>query len=229
VLGVAWAILQPIIAMLIFTVIFGRFARFPTDGVPYPLFVLAGLIPWSFFSTSIALAGQSLINQQHLLTKVYFPRLFIPAAGVGAHLVDMAISLGLYAVMMVFFRTPPGIGVLTLPLLIMLTIIATSGIGILLAALTVEYRDFKYVVPFMVQTLLFMSPVVYPSRMVSPTAQVILAFNPMAGIVEGFRSALLGRPWNVTTLAISTVMSFVFFFVGVVYFRRTERYFADIA
>lgn len=228
-LGVAWAVLQPLLTMLIFTAIFGRFAKIPSDGIPYPLFVFAGLVPWMFFASGVSQSSQSLVNQQQLLTKIYLPRLFIPTAAVGAFLVDLAISLGIYAALMAFYRTPPSAGLIFLPGLIALTIMATLGLGYLLAALIVTYRDFRFVVPFMIQILMYMSPVIYPVSMVPERYRLLLALNPMGGIINAYRSAILGTPWNLPTLAISSTSALLFFILGLFYFRKTERRFADIA
>jgi lipopolysaccharide transport system permease protein len=228
-LGVAWAVLQPLLTMLIFTAIFGQFAKIPSDGVPYPIFVFAGLVPWTFFANGVAQGGQSLVSQQQLLTKIYLPRLFIPTAAVGAFLVDMAISLGIYAVLLAFYRVVPSPGVVFLPILVVLTVVATLGLGYLLAALTVTYRDFRYVVPFMIQVLMYVSPVIYPVSMVPARFRALLALNPMAGLIEAYRSAILGTPWNPLTLGISSVSAVLLFVLGLFYFRKTERRFADIA
>jgi lipopolysaccharide transport system permease protein len=229
VLGVAWAVLQPLLTMLIFTVIFGRFAGIPSDGVPYPIFVFAGLVPWTFFANGVAQAGQSLINQQQILSKIYFPRLFIPTAAVGAFLVDLLISMGIYAGLLAFYRVEPEPAVVLLPILILLTTMATLGLGYLLGALTVVYRDFRYIIPFLIQTLMYLSPVIYPVSLFPKRYQAILALNPMCGIIEAYRAAMLGTPWNLSTLATSTASTFVLFILGLFYFRKTERRFADIA
>ncbi len=229
VLGVAWALLQPLFTMMIFTVIFGRFAKIPSDGMPYALFVLAGLLPWTFFSTNISQASLSLMNQQSLLTKIYLPRLFVPSACIGGGLIDMLVSFALFSVMMVFYGVSLNAGVLVVPLLVALTTAASLGVGLVLAALIVTYRDFRYIVPFLVQSWLYLSPVIYPVSMVPPKWQPLLALNPMAGIIDAFRSALLGLPWNLVTLSVSGASSLVLLVFGLYYFRKTERNFADVA
>ena len=229
VLGVAWAVLQPLFTMLIFTLIFGRFAKIPSDGVPYALFVFAGLLPWTFFSNNISQASMSLMNQQTLLTKIYLPRLFIPSSSIGSGLIDLLVSFGVFALLMIYYGVGLGPGVLAVPFLVLMTAAASLGIGLWLAALIVTYRDFRYVVPFLVQSWLYLSPVIYPVSMVPPKWQPLLAINPMAGIIDGFRSALLGLPWNYTTIGISTVSSLVLLAFGLGYFRKTERSFADVA
>jgi lipopolysaccharide transport system permease protein len=229
VLGVAWAVLQPVFSMLIFTVIFGRFAHMPSQGQPYPVFVYAGLLPWMFFSNAVTTSSQSLVNQQSLLTKVYLPRLFVPAASIGSGLVDMAISCIVFAGLLVFYRIVPAWSVLAVPLLIVLTVVAALGVGLLLSALTVSYRDFRYVVPFMVQVWLYLSPVIYPVGIVPERWHWLLAINPMVGIIDGFRAALFGSPWNETTLVSSSLSAVLLLVFGLFYFRKTERRFADVA
>jgi lipopolysaccharide transport system permease protein len=229
VLGVTWAVIQPIFSMLIFTIIFGHFAKIPSDGQPYAVFVYAGLLPWMFFSNALSSASQSLVNQQSLLTKVYLPRLFVPAASVGGGLVDLAISFVVFAGLMLFYRVVPGWGIVAVPLLVALTIMAALGVGLSLSAVTVTYRDFRYVVPFLIQAWMYLSPVIYPVSLVPPEWQWLLALNPMVGIIDGFRSALLHQPWNLTTLAVSAVMACAALVYGLFHFRKTERRFADVA
>ncbi len=229
VLGVAWAIVQPVFNMVVFTIIFGRLAKISSDGFPYALYVYAGLVPWTFFSTGVNLAGLSLVNQSHLLTKVYFPRAFVPTASVGAGLVDMAISMVMGGLILLYFCFIPSWQIVFLPLLVLLTVLATLGLGYLLSSLTVSYRDFRYVIPFMLQGLMFLSPVVYPVNLVPGRYQWVLALNPMAGIIDAFRSAILGKPWNFVTLGVSTAVTIGLFVFGLFYFRKTERRFADIA
>jgi lipopolysaccharide transport system permease protein len=229
VLGVLWAALQPLFTMLIFTVIFGRFAKIPSEGLPYAVFVFAGLLPWTFFSNAVGQASGSLVNQQALLTKIYLPRLFVPGAAVGGGLVDLGISGVVFLVIMAYYRIWPSWGFLAVPLLVALTTAAALGIGLALAALTVTYRDFRYVVPFMIQSWMYISPVIYPVSVVPAQYQWLLALNPMAGIIDAFRSALLGLPWNYTTLAVSSISSLLLLAYGLFYFRKTERRFADVA
>ena len=229
VLGVLWAALQPLFTMLIFTVIFGRFAKIPSEGMPYAVFVFAGLLPWTFFSNAVGQASGSLVNQQALLTKIYLPRLFVPGAAVGGGLVDLAISGVVFLAIMAYYRIWPNWGFLAVPFLVALTTAAALGIGLALAALTVTYRDFRYVVPFMIQSWMYISPVIYPVSVVPVRYQWLLALNPMAGIIDAFRSAMLGLPWNFMTLAVSSISSLVLLAYGLFYFRKTERRFADVA
>jgi lipopolysaccharide transport system permease protein len=225
VLGIAWAVLQPLFSMVVFTIIFGHVAGLKSDGFPYAVFVFA----WTFFSAAVTAAGQSVVSQQHLFTKVYFPRLFVPTACIGGNSVDLAVSFAVYAVILAIYRVVPSWQVVFLPGLIALTFLATLGLGYTLAALTVTYRDFRFVVPFMLQAVFYLSPIVYPMTQVSARHQWLLALNPMTGMVEGYRSAILGKPWNFTALAISSVCAGAWFVFGLFFFRRTERNFADVA
>jgi lipopolysaccharide transport system permease protein len=231
VLGPAWAILQPLLLMLIFTLFFGRGGlKIDTGGLePYPVFVFAGLIPWALFSQGMPQAALSLVSQQNLLTKVYFPRLFVPVAAACVFLVDLVISLGIYALLLLGFGVVPSWTVIFLPALIVLTLIATLGVGVLISALTVFYRDFRHVVPFLVQIFLFVTPVIYPATALSRRYQWVLALNPMFGVVPAYRSAILGRPWDFLNLGISAASGLGLFVLAVFYFRRMERHFADVA
>jgi len=229
ILGSAWAILQPLTMMLTLTFVFGRIAQLPSQGLPYPVFLFAGLIPWTLFSQGMPQAAQSLVNQSQLLTKVYFPRIFIPTTAAAVYLVDLAFSLGIYALVLLYYRVAPSWTVVVLPLLILLTLIATLSIGYTLSALTVFYRDFRHVVPFLTQIFLYFSFVIYPgSEIREPLYRWILSLNPMFGLIMGYRSCILGLDWDFPCLAISTAAAVVSFFFGVFYFRRTERRFADI-
>ena len=227
-LGVAWAVLQPLTTMTIFSIIFGLYARIPSQDAPYPVFVFAGLIPWMFFSNGVTAAAQSLVSQQQLLTKIYFPRLFVPTAAVGAFLVDMAVSFGLYAFLLLGYEIIPGWRIALLPFLVVGTITATLGLGYTLAALIVLYRDIRYTLPFLIQILMFLSPVIYPATIFGKY-RWILALNPMCGIIDGYRSVFLGTPWDPVTLAVGMVVNVALFVFGLFYFRRVERFFADLA
>ncbi len=229
VLGVAWAVIQPVLAMTIFSIIFGRFAKVPSDGLPYPVFVYAGLLPWQFFSQTVSQAGLSLVNQQQLLTKVYLPRMFVPSASAGSSFVDLCISFLVFFILMLIYGVAPGWDALAVPGLVLLTLCASLGTGLFLAALTVSYRDFRYVIPFMMQLWMYLSPVIFPVSLVPERFQWILALNPLTGIIDGFRSALLGTPWNLDTLLVSSLVAFGLLILGMYYFRKTERRFADIA
>jgi len=231
ILGAAWAVLQPLLMMVIFTIIFGYLARLPSDGVPYALFSLTALVPWTYFSTALGGASNSLIADQKLIDKVYFPRLIIPFTPVLAGLVDFGISfLLLLLVMLGFGVVPDGRALLVLPLLLLSMMASAAGIGSALAALNIQYRDVRYAVPFLLQALMYGSPIVYPMSLIPERFQPLYALNPMAGIIEGFRSALLGTgavPWSMVFVSIGSGL--VLFLGGIVYFRRTERVFADVA
>jgi len=228
VLGAGWAILRPFITMVIFSVVFGQLARMPSDGLPYPVFVYAALLPWTFFSTAIATSGQSLVGSAHLVSKVYFPRLIIPLSSVGAGLVDLLISTGVLLLMMLYYGVGWSWNLLAAPLLLLFAIFAALGVGTLLSALTVAYRDFTHLTPFMVQIWMFITPVIFPVSLVPDRWQWVLYLNPMTGLVEGFRSAFLGRPFDLAGLGISFAIAIAVFLVGVAYFEKVERRFADI-
>lgn len=231
VLGAGWAILQPVLTMVVFTVIFGRFANIPSDGVPYAVFSLAALVPWTYFSSALTGSSNSLVSNTNLITKVYFPRLVIPVAPVLAGLVDFAIAFVILLGVMLAYGFFPGL--VAWPVLVVLvaaTTLTAAGVGCWLAALNIQYRDVKYVTPFLVQVWMYASPIVYPMSIVPERYRAVYALNPLAGIIEGFRSALLGTgrvPWSM--IAISLAAGVVLFLSGAVYFRRTERLFADIA
>jgi lipopolysaccharide transport system permease protein len=228
VLGFAWAIIQPVMLMVVFSIFFGRLAKMPSDGYPYPIFVFAGLLPWTFFANAVSSSGSSLIGSAQLVSKVYFPRLIIPMASVGGGLIDFAIAAGVLLLLMIYYGFGLTINLLMLPLLVAVLILVAVGIGVLLSALTVAYRDFRYVIPFMVQLWLFVTPVVYPTSIVPQDWRWLLNLNPMVGIIEGFRSAFLGGSFDFVALASSLVVAAVMFTIGVAYFEKVERRLADI-
>jgi lipopolysaccharide transport system permease protein len=230
VLGAAWAVLQPLATMVVFSLFFGRVAAAPTSRWPYPLFVLAGLIPWTFFANAISSAGQSVVGNQTLVTKIYFPRLIIPMAAVGAGLVDLAVSFGLVLVMMLYFGVPFGWGLFLVPLLTLGLLVAALGVGVLLSALTVAYRDFRHVVPFMVQLWMFATPSVYmqADAVIAPRWRALLPLNPAHGLIANFRQAVLGGELDPYSLTVSAAVGLVLLIAGCFYFRRVEKGFADI-
>ena len=229
VLGAAWAILQPVLAMVVFTVFFGKLGRLEQHvDVPYPIFVYAALLPWTFFANGVTTSGQSLVNQSRLISKIYFPRLLVPMSSVGAGLVDLAISFCVLLALMVGYGVSFGWGLLLVPFLVAGTVIAALGIGFVLAALTVAYRDFRYVIPFMVQMGMFVSPVAYPFKVIPEEWRLLYSLNPMAGIISGFRSAILNEPFRLDCLGVSLAAALLTFVAGAFYFRRVERRFADI-
>jgi lipopolysaccharide transport system permease protein len=227
-LGVAWAVIQPMFSVVVFSIIFGRLAGLSSEGFPFALFVFAGLLPWNFFSSGVSTAGVSLVSQQNLLTKVYFPRLFVPASAIGTCLVDFAIASVLFVALLVYYQTMPSWQVVFVPALLFFVILATLGLGFLLSALTVTFRDLRFAVPFMMQALMYLSPVVYAVSIVPAEWHWVLALNPMAGLIDAFRSAILGKAWNFTTLGVSCFTSVLLFMFGTYKFRKTEQKFADI-
>lgn len=229
VLGAAWAILQPIATMVVFTLFFGRLAGVPSDGVPYPLFSLAALVPWTFFSTGLVQSSNSLVGSQQLITKVYFPRLAIPIASVLAGVVDFALAFVVLLGVMVAYGTVPGPRVVWILPLLTLAFVTALGVGLWLAALHVRYRDVRYVMPFFVQLWLLATPIAYPSSLLAEPWRTLYGINPMVGVVEGFRWALLGTDTAPgPAVAISSLVAVALLLGGVVYFRRTERTFADV-
>jgi lipopolysaccharide transport system permease protein len=229
VLGVVWAVLQPLLTMLIFTVVFGRFAKVPSDGVPYPIFAFCALLPWQLFAFALSESGNSLVNSQHLLKKVYFPRLIVPIAPVLAGLVDFSVSFVLLLVLMAYWGVRPGLASLTLPFFLLLAIATALGVGLWLSALNVEYRDVRYTIPFLTQFWLFATPIAYPSSLVPAKWRVMYGLNPMAGVVEGFRWALLGTHTAPgPMLLVSTLVVVALLVSGLMYFRRVEKTFVDV-
>lgn len=229
-LGVAWAVLQPLFTMVVFSVIFGQFAKLPSEGIPYPIFSFAALLPWNFFSTALSHAGTSLVGNSNLLTKVYFPRLIIPISAVAAGLVDFFISFIILLGLMMFYGIAPTWQILWLPLLLLLTMITALAAGLWLSALNVEYRDVQYAIPFLIQVWMYASPVAYSTGLVPKTGiwRIIYGLNPMAGVIQGFRWALLGGSPPDILFTVSILMTFVFLFTGLVNFKRMEKIFADV-
>jgi lipopolysaccharide transport system permease protein len=226
-LGATWAILQPLLTMLIFTVIFGRFAAIPSDGIPYPIFCYAALLPWTFFANAVTSSGNSLVGSSNLITKVYFPRMIIPGAAVLAGLVDFLIASGILAVLMVYYRVVPTWQLVLFPALVALTALFAFGVGMVMSALNVKYRDIRYALPFLVQIWMFASPILYPLSLIKHWRWV-LYLNPLTGVIEGFRSSLLGRPFDWKAIGISLVLTAVTLIFAAFFFRRMERSFADI-
>ena len=228
VLGASWAIIQPLFAMLLFTLIFGRLARVPSDGVAYPLFAYAGLLPWTFFANAITNSGNSLIGSTSLITKVYFPRIIIPAAAVAAGLLDLAIACLLLVPLLFYYSIAVSWSWLMLPPIVVLATLLALAVGMWMSALNVKYRDVRYALPFLIQLWLFASPVIYPSSMIPKKWKWLLALNPMTGIIEGFRSSILGRSFDWTLLAIAAGLILVLLMWSIRTFRRFEESFADV-
>jgi len=230
VVGISWALIQPIITVTIFTIVFGRIARLPSEGAPYPMLVLAGLLPWQFFADAVSGASNSLISNSNLVSKVYFPRLIVPAAAVVTTLVDFLIAFAILVALMVWYQAFPDWRVLALPLFVLLAAGAAIGAGLWLAALNVKYRDFRFVVPFMLQAGLYISPVGFSTTVVSPSWRILYSLNPMVSVIDGFRWSLLrgSTALYMPGLAVSALVVVVILVSGIHHFRRTERHFADL-
>lgn len=227
-LGAAWAIIQPLFTMLIFTLIFSRVAGIGSDGIPYPIFAYAGLLPWTFFSNAVTTSGNSVVASSHLITKVYFPRLLIPAAAVGAGFVDFAVAFVMMIPIMFYYHVNLTLNLILLPVPVVLTLLLALAVGMWLSALNVKYRDVRFAVPFIIQFWMFLSPIAYPSTSIPKKWQLLYSLNPVTGIVEGFRSALLGRPFKWTNLGISTAITLGLLLYSSLVFRKMEKSFADI-
>jgi lipopolysaccharide transport system permease protein len=229
-IGVLWAVLRPFLAMIIFTVVFGRLAKMPSNGIPYPILVFAAMLPWQFFANSLTESSTSLITNTNLISKVYFPRLIIPAGAVITSMVDLFISTGLLGMLMIWFRFMPDWRLLTLPLFTLMAFLAALGPGLLVTALNVQYRDFRYVIPFVVQFGLFISPVGYLSNIIPSNWRLLYSLNPMVGVIDGFRWAICrgASPIYLPGFFLSILVITLFLVVGLWYFRKTEKTFADV-
>jgi lipopolysaccharide transport system permease protein len=228
-LGGAWAVIQPVTTMVIFTIFLGRLAKISSDGVPYSLFAFSGLLPWQLFAFSLSESSNSLVNNKQLLTKVYFPRIIIPVASVLSGLVDFAVSSVVLVILLVYHHIVPTWGVIVLPALVLFTVVAALSVGLILSALNVLYRDVRYTIPFIIQIWMFATPIVYPSSLIPQKWRFLYGINPMAGVVEGFRWALFGTSTgNGYLIGVSVASVICLFFVGLAYFRRMERHFADL-
>jgi lipopolysaccharide transport system permease protein len=228
VLGAAWAILQPLTTMGVFAVLFGRWAHMPSDGVPYPVFAFAALLPWTFFANAVTGAANSLVGNTHLISKVYFPRLLVSLSVVATSAVDFAVAFTAMIAMLVFYRVGISAAWLLVPLMAVLLVLAAAGVGSWLAALCGIYRDVRYVVPLMLQLWMFASPVIYPVSIVPARWRALYFLNPLVGVIDGFRSAVLGLPLQWTAIAASAVVSSLLAWIGLSYFRRVERRVADL-
>lgn len=229
VLGAAWAIIQPFFTMVVFSIFFGRLAKMPSDGIPYPIFIYCALLPWQLFAYSLTQSSNSLVANQGLITKVYFPRLIVPASSVLAGLVDFAIAFVILIGMMLFFHITPTAAIWTLPLFVLFAVMTALAIGLWLSALNVQYRDVAYTIPFLTQFWLFATPIAYPSSLIPEQWRALYGLNPMAGVVEGFRWALLGTSnpsWLL--LLVSAIVVVALLISGVFYFRRMEKTYADV-
>lgn len=229
VLGVGWAVIQPVFLMIVFTLVFGRLARLDSDGAPYAIFSYVALVPWTYFSNALTDSTTSLVQNSALITKVYFPRIILPLSAILSKLIDFAIALILVIGLLVWYKTVPNVGVAVIPLLVLLMILTAAGLGIWLASLAIQYRDIKYALTFIIQMLMFASPVVYPLNMVPERYQFLYSLNPMVGVIEGFRSAFLATnpmPWNL--IGIGFCVAIALLVAGTFYFRRNEESFADV-
>lgn len=227
-LGAAWAVIQPLMTMIIFTFVFGRLAGISSDGFPYPVFSFAGLLPWQFFAGALAVSANSLVVSSAMVRKVYFPRVVLPASGVLAGLVDFSIAFVVLIGLMAWYRLAPTPAVLLLPLFLLQAVVTALGVGLWLSALNARYRDVRHAVPFLIQIWMFATPVVYPSSLLSEPWRTLYGLNPMVGVVEGFRWALLGSQPPGGMIVFSALVSIVFFVTGLLYFQAGERKFADV-
>ncbi len=228
-LGATWAVLQPFLTMIVFTIFFGKLAKVPSDNLPYPIFCYTALLPWQLFVYALNQSGNSLVGNQQLITKVYFPRLVIPLSALLAGLVDFLVAFAVLLGMMVYYGIWPSMAILTLPLFLLLALATALAVGLWLSALNVEYRDVRYTIPFLTQFWLFATPIAYPSSLVPERWRALYGLNPMAGVVEGFRWALLGQEFsNGPLLLVSVVVVIALLISGLLYFRRMERTFADV-
>lgn len=226
--GVAWAIIQPLFTMIVFSLFFGKLAKVPSDGLPYPIFSYVALLPWNLFASSLGQSANSLVNSTNLIKKIYFPRLVIPLSSVLSGVIDFAIAFAILLGMMVYYGVRPTPAIWLLPFFLLLTLITALGVGIWLSALNVEFRDVRYVIPFLTQFWLFATPVAYPSSLLTGGWRILYGLNPMVGVVEGFRWALLGTHPPSATIGVSVLISLAIFASGVLYFRRMEKGFADL-
>ncbi|MFO7588327.1 MAG: ABC transporter permease [Gemmatimonadota bacterium] len=230
ILGVGWAVIQPVFSMIVFTIVFSRLAGIESDGAPYAVFSFAALVPWTYFSNAVTDSSTTMIQNSNMVQKIYFPRMILPIAAVLGKLVDFAIALVLLFGMLVFYGKMPNAGVLLLPVLAVIMVLSAAGIGLAFSAMSVQYRDVRYALAFIIQLAMYAAPVVYPASYIPDAFRLAYAVNPMVGVIEGFRSALLGTnpmPWDF--VGIGAASSVILFLLGALYFHRVERYFADVS
>lgn len=228
-LGAAWAILQPLMTMLVFTVLFGRLAKMPASGdAPYALFAYAGLLPWNFFSNAVTTSGSSLVASANLISKVYFPRVIIPASAVLSGLVDFVVAFAFFIVLMIFYGYSPTWNLLLMPVMLIIATLLSIAVGLFCSALNVRYRDVRYAIPFLLQIGMFATPIIYPPHLVPDKWRWALMLNPMAGVVDGFRASLLGTPIDARGVLLTTLYTLVLLVAGAAYFKRVEHSFADV-
>jgi lipopolysaccharide transport system permease protein len=228
-LGAAWAVIQPVFAVIIFTLVFGIFARLPSDGLPYALFAFAGVVPWTYFSEALRRSSMGLVEDSELIRKIYFPRLVLPVSAVLAPVIDLVISLAVFGLVMAWYRVTPGVNLLLLPIFLAMNVGLSLAFGLWLGPLNVRFRDIKHILPFFIQVWMYASPVVYPLSMVPERWRLLYSLNPMVGVIEGFRWALLGTSApNPTAITMTIVMTLVLLTGGLMFFERAERSFADV-
>jgi len=228
-IGIGWVVLQPLLTMMLFTAIFGRFAKIPSDGLPYPVFAYSALLPWNLFAGALTRSSDSVVNNAQLISKIYFPRLLLPLSGILSPLIDFAISFVILVFMMIWFGITPTLGVVALPIFLLLAMLTALAVGLWSSALNVRYRDVAYTIPFVIQLWMFASPVAYPVSLVPERWRLLYSLNPMAGVIEGFRWALLGKESpDFGVIIVSSVMMLALLLPGIVYFKYTERSFADV-
>jgi len=228
VLGVAWAVFQPLFSMIIFSVFFGSLAKIPSDGIPYPVFVYAGLLLWNYFSNSLNSASTCLVDNENIIKKVYFPRLILPISAAVTPLVDFGFSFVVFVALSLFFGYIPSlVGVLLIPILLICSLLTASGLGLFLGSVNAKYRDVRYILPFFIQLLMYVTPVIYPSSIIPEQLRWISFLNPMAGVITVARSGLLHSNFDIGLLGLTVLMSLLFFVLGLAYFRKTERFLAD--
>ncbi len=230
VLGIVWALLQPFLLMIVFTVFFGQALNVPSDNIPYPIFVFSGLLLWNIFSSGLSNAANSMVTNANIIKKIYFPRLIIPMSAILVSLFDFIMAFAIFIGLLLYYSHPVSLNILLfLPLSILITVMSTFGLGCWLAALNVKYRDFRYIIPFLIQMLLFLTPVIYPVSIIKYAwAKNLLSLNPMSGAIELLRSSVTHTPLNSELIFISIIVSVILFFTGLIYFRKTEYYFADL-
>jgi len=228
-IGAGWAILQPFLTMVIFTIFFGKIAKLPSEGIPYPIFSYSGLLLWTYFSSAVLNSSNSLIGNANLITKVYFPRIIVPLSSAIEGMIDYFIAISILFLMMIFYGIFPNLRIIITPFLLFLAFFSAMGIGLWLSALNVKYRDVRYAIPFFVQLLLFTTPVIYPSNIISERFRWLFYLNPISGIIDAHRACILGyKPIDLSSLGISILVSIFLFITGTLYFSKTERFFADI-